>query len=587
MNRAILILFAAVVGCSSTPPVPPASAVIEVATAPALRIGEVHVYELDWRTEATREEQQNVSGGVTLQGELAVSAIAHERDGTRVAVWFPSLPTRDVRVMGETIGVEEATLVGPRAELIVAADGDVRRAFFDRGAPPIFRELMTGVIARVDLRAASAGDGPRRIRGGHGLVEATYRRQADGAVTRELARILRFDTAPGADVDASAVTSTGRIELDDAGVPTLLELHDSVEMIEGIGLAADERFSLHRLRVDPATVTELVDPIEIDPTAGPDLDEAARELDRQYADGFTMQDLGITMDVMDGGVLPRTGEFSRAAAMLRGWPERAAEIEPLALRALDGGRQLAFDVLAAAGTRQAQEVMCSLLEDPRAATWKERVLLVQRFAFVRMPTSATGEFMLELLAELERTGDDEMRRATLHPLGVVAGRVSDAWLAERMHDALVDAAAHEDAGVRAAAVAGLGNARRIDDVDRLLDAVDDEDHGVRVEAVAALRTRVTPETTAALLGALADDSPAVASRALIVLRKRHFEGIADPTLVEHARAGRYNAQIDRSMASALVGHREDAEVRVALAAIAERTTDRELAAALRTTLEDA
>jgi HEAT repeat protein len=121
----------------------------------------------------------------------------------------------------------------------------------------------------------------------------------------------------------------------------------------------------------------------------------------------------------------------------------------------------------------------------------------------------------------------------------------------------------------------------------LLDAVDDEDHGVRVEAVAALRTRVTPETTAALLGALADDSPAVASRALIVLRKRHFEGIADPTLVEHARAGRYNAQIDRSMASALVGHREDAEVRVALAAIAERTTDRELAAALRTTLEDA
>jgi hypothetical protein len=32
---------------------------------------------------------------------------------------------------------------------------------------------------------------------------------------------------------------------------------------------------------------------------------------------------------------------------------------------------------------------------------------------------------------------------------------------------------------------------------------------------------------------------------------------------------------------------EDAEVRVALTAIAERTTDRELAAAPRTTLEDA
>ena len=587
MKRAILILFAAVVGCSSTPPEPPVSAVIEVAAAPVLRIGEVHVYELDWRSEASREETQTVSGGVALQGELAVSAIAQERDGTRVAVWFPSLPTREVRMMGETIVVDEATLVGPRAELIVGADGDVRRAFFDRGTPPIFRELMTGVIARVDLRGASAGSGPRRIRGGHGLVEATYRREPDGSVTRELARILRFDTAPGTDIDASAVKSTGRIELDDAGVPTLLALHDSVETIEGIGLASEEHFSLQRQRVDAATVTALVQPIEIDPTAGPDLEEAARELDRQYADGFTMQDLGIAMDVMDGGVLPRAGEFSRAAALLRGWPERAAEIAPLALRALDGGRQLAFDVLAAAGTREAQDVMCSLLGDPRASTWKERVLLVQRFAFVDAPTSATGEFMLELLAEAERTGDDELRRATLHPLGTVAGRISDAWLAERMHDALVDAAAHEDAGVRAGAVAGLGNARRIDDVERLLDAVSDADHGVRVEAVAALRTRVTPETTAALLVALGDDSPAVASRALIVLRKRHDDGAPDPALVEHARVGRYNAQIDRSMASALVGHREDAEVRVALAAIAERTTDRELAAALRTTLEDA
>lgn len=587
MKRPIVILLAAVIGCSSAPPVPPASSVIEIATAPTLRVGEVHVYALDWSSEAARAEQQAVSGGVRLQGELAVSAISHERDGTRVAVWFPSLPTRDVGVQSEVMELDEATLVGPRAELIVAPDGDVRRAFFDRGAPPIFRELMTGVIARVDLRAASADGRSRTLRGGHGLVEATYRREADGAITRELEKILRFDTAPGIEVDASAVVSTGRIEVDASGVPTSLELHDSVDVVEGLGLAGTERFSLQRMRIDHASVDALRDPLELDPTAGPDFEEAARELDRQYADGLTMQDIAISMDAMDGGLLPREGEFSRAAALLRGWPERAAEIEPLALRALDGGRQLAFDMLAAAGTWQAQDVMCSVLADPRAATWTERALLVQRFAFVAAPTSATGEFLLELFAEADRTGDDELRRATLFPFGTVAGRVQDALLAERMHGVLVDAAAHQDAGVRAAAVAGLGNARRVDDLERLLAAVRDEDHGVRVEAVAALRTRVVPETTAALLGALADDSPAVASRALEVLRKHHAEGAADSRLVEHARAGRYNADIDRAMASALVGHRDVAEVRVALSAIAERTTDRELAAALRSTLEEA
>lgn len=573
-----LALLAALAACTPAPAHDVTPAIVAPASAPILEVGQVHRYALDWRSQATRAlERGKVSGGLALQGELAIAAIGHGPEGTRVAAWFPRLTTRELRVQGQPVALDEAALVGPRAEFLVAADGDVRRAFFERDSPPIFRELMTGVLARLDLRGAGADAATRTIRGGHGLVESTYRRDPDGAVIRGLASVLRFDTMPGATVDADALTAEGRIELDAARVPVRIELHDGAALPEQLGLVADDRFSLTRTAVDTTRVAALEDPIELDLTAGPDLQAAARELDRQYADGYGLMDLAIAMDTMDGGVLPRTGEISRAAASLRAWPERAADLVPLVRAAGDGGRQLAFDVLSAAGTPEAQAVMCTLLAEAADAAWPGRALLVQRFAFVAAPTAATGEFLLGLVEAAGRSGDLQLRQATLFPLGTVTGRVPDAGLAERMHAALVAHAQHEDDDLRAAAVGGLGNAARADDLPRLLAALGDRHGGVRVEAAAGLRTRITPAATDALLAALADEDPAVASRALIVLRKHHFQGQPDPALVERARLGRYNGRLDRAMASSLVGSRERPEVHAALVAIAGRASDPQLA----------
>jgi hypothetical protein len=576
----ILGLLLVVVGaCAPTaaPGSAPATASVE-AGAPALAVGQVHRYALDWQSAATRSHAgAGVSGAMTLQGELAVAAIGHGPEGTRVSAWFPRLSTHELRVQGQPTVIYEAALVGPRAEFIVAADGDVRRAFFASDSPPIFRELMLGVIARLDLRAASAGAATRTLRGGHGLVEATYRRDPDGAVIRELAGVLRFDSAPGASVDADALTAEARIVLDDARMPVRIELHDSAALSEQIGLVADERFSLVRTVVEPASVVALVDPIELDPTEGPDLAAAALELDRQYAAGYTVEDLEIAMTTVDGGVLPHEGEISRAAASLRAWPERAAQLVPLARLADSGGRQLAFDALSAAGTPEAQAVMCSLLAEAQAAGWPERMLLVQRFAFVAAPTPASGEFLLELLAGAERAGDAQLRQAVLLPFGSVTRRMPDAVLGERMHAVLVAHAQHEDVSLRAAAVAGLGNAARAEDAPRLLAALADPQAEVRAEAADALRSRVTPETTGALLAALADEDAAVASHALRVLRKHHFQGAADPALVERARLGQYNDRLHRAMASTLVGSRDQPDVQVALTSLARRSSDPQLA----------
>lgn len=579
LTNTLVLLALLTSACTEAPPfVPVASAATQPAIAPVLRAGEVHVYAIDWHTEATRVEQggPGLSGGLTLKGELAISAIDHGPDGTRVSVWFPRLDTAAIVGAGEEIRLDAATMVDEHAELIVADDGDVRRAFFRPQSAPIFRELMTGVIARLDLRGATEDARPRSLRGGHGLVEATYRRGDDGIVRRELAKVLRFDTIPGAQVEASELSTEGTIELDAERVPVRIELHDSASLRDSIDLIADDRFSLVRERVEQGSATPLADPQELDPTAGPDLAAAARELDRQYAGGTHPQDIAIAMRALDGGLLPHQGEISRFAAFLRAYPERARELVPLVLESNDGGRQLGFDVLAAAGTPEAQQVMRELLDEPVARTWWQRELLLQRFAFVVAPTAESGEFLLAQLELARAAGDLQTFEAVLYPTGTVAGRVRDAWLAERMHDVLVDAAADDDTRVRAAAVAALGNARRSDDVPRIIAAASDRASIVRLEALASLRTHVEPRTTATLLAALDDEDPDVAARALTVLRKRHFEGIANAALIGRAIAGRYNADIDRAMASTLVGWRERPEVAIALAAIAARTSDAEL-----------
>jgi hypothetical protein len=220
--------------------------------------------------------------------------------------------------------------------------------------------------------------------------------------------------------------------------------------------------------------------------------------------------------------------------------------------------------------------MRELLLDPAGAAWSQRELLFARFAFVDAPTNESGEFLLAQLEVARAAGDLQMFEALLYPIGTVTGRVQDAWLGERMHDVLVAAANHEDTKIRAGAIAGLGNARRKDDVPRLVAAASDRESVVRLEALASLRTHVEPVATATLLTHLDDEDPDVAARALMVLRKRHYEGKADPALVERAMTGKYNEYLDRAMASSLVDARQEPGVEVALAAIAARTTDPDL-----------
>ncbi|MBK8241048.1 MAG: hypothetical protein IPK74_36490 [Deltaproteobacteria bacterium] len=582
MSRSrVLWALLATVGCGDvTPPPSPAQVSDRAAQprGPVLRVGDRHVYDLTWTAEASRRRVgASVAGALTLEGVLAVAVLSTEQDGTRLSLSLPRVDVAALKVQDQTMPIDPLMLVGPRAEILVDADGDVRRAFFERDAPPIFRELMSGVIARLDLRGAAPDEAPREIRTGHGLVEASYRATSANAVARELRRVVRFDTAPDVAIDPSTLRAEGLIQLDADRVPVAIELHDGVALPGEEALVSDDHFSLVRAHVERADERPLVDPVELDPLAAPNRDATARELDRQLADGYAVEDISIALTVASGGLQPPVGEFSRAAALLRAWPERATQLLPLVMATDEGGRQLAFDMLAAAGTPEAQTVMLEVMSSPQWASWPERIVLVQRFSFVDTPTHAAAEALLAMLDEANTSGDRELGRATLHTLGVVADRVADPWMAERIHARLVALIDVDDALLRAGAVAGLGNARRRDDMPRLLVAMLDDASGVRLEAASAMRFWVSPDTTAALLDALGDENPAVGAVALDVLRKRHFEGEADTALIERARDGRYHPELEAAIASSLLPSADEPAAASALAAIGARTPDRRLA----------
>ncbi|MFO0635995.1 MAG: HEAT repeat domain-containing protein [Nannocystaceae bacterium] len=546
------------------------------AIAPVLRPGELHRYALQWRTHgARRRGAAEIDGGLELRGELVVTALGREQGGTRVALWFTALEQAEIAVQGQAVPLDPALLLHQRAEIVVADDGDVRRARFADDAAPVLRELMTGVIARLDMRGATGPELARQVRGGLGLAQVHYTPVADGTIARSLDTLVRFDIAPDLAVGREALQSQGTLELDPERVPVRIELHDAVGLDDD-GLAADDRFTLTRTAVERTAVPAPIEGgVEIDPTAAADAAAVQQALDRQFAAETTMADVQQVLVTIDGGVLPRQGETSRALAYLRGWPEQLPVLAPQIHAAGDGGRQLGFDMLAGVGTPQAQALMVALLRDEAIATSPSYPLLLQRFAFVDAPTRDSAEFLLERLARADATATE--RAAVLHPLGSVARRLTDAALSERMHGALVAASAERDADIRAAAISGLGNARRRDDLARLQRAATDEDPGVRTEAVAALRTHVVPGASATLLAALADPDRGVADRALTVLHQRHLDGATSPALLQAARDGGYNPALDRAMAEVLLQHRDDADAREALLAIAARTDDPDLA----------
>jgi len=590
--RALLLAWVATTACAGESA--PAAEVAQVGVPSAslgaeLPLGRTLVYALAWTVEAGFEAGSPLglplAGGLHLEGELHVQALEPRDGGTLAAIWFNALSVGELSVNGERIDVGPAALVGQRAYFIIDRSGAVTRTWFGPDATPLFQQVMSGALARFDLQGAT-GAGTHVVRTGHGLAEVTYARTGEaGAVRRDLQRMVRFDSFAGVEPERAAVEGVADLALDADRIPLAIDSREDAAVAdEGWSFGSHDRFRASRTRIDDgpplAIPNDFASYVEHDPQAPPDPSEAERVLAQRFAGELEVRDVAIAVKALDGGLLPGPGFASQATGLLRGWPDEAREMIPVALSASGHGRQLAFDLLSSAGTTQAQTVMIELLERDDVREWPEFPLLVGRFAFVYRPTAQTAQFLLALQTEARADGRDVLARAALYPLGSVARSIepTDPWLTELLHARLVEElAAAADPPERIAAIAGLGNLSRLADRGLLLTLLADPDDGVRAHAVTALRNMVAPDTTAALITALRDPDTGVASNALDVLANHHLGPDGSAQLAAIIIAGEYNLELDTAIVNALAFRvADDPSVSAALRALASRVRDHEI-----------
>ncbi|HWB78817.1 MAG TPA: hypothetical protein VG755_27840 [Nannocystaceae bacterium] len=584
--RSLVIATTLLAACGDAPAPMTADAPVASASTAKLPVGRTLVFALDWQVDAGFEQGSPTSlpmgGGIHLAGELHLQAIEQRRDGTLAAVWFDALDTRELTVNGEPLAFDAALLVGQRAWFVLDDAGGITEAWFAPDAPPLFRHVMGGVLDRLDLRSAAAG--PQVVPTAHGLGNVVYARTGD-TVRRELQSMARLDAVGGVPVEDPQLDSAYELALDGEGLPLRIAADERVRATDERWLfGAHDRFAVERVRIDDGgrvDAPELAALERHDPSAPPDYRESEQAFAQRMAHDLVAKDIALAMTAQDGGLVPSRDFISEATGLLRGWPEEAWAIAPEILAMRRGGRQLGFDVLASAGTPEAQAVMCELLARDDVRSWSELPLLIGRLGMLRRPTSETVHFALALDAWAQQSGDVELARATLYPLGSLARRVeaSDPWLAELVHARLVGALdVAQDVDDRLAAIAGLGNHGRVEDRVRLLPLLATEDDRIRAGAVIALRHLQAPEVTDALTIALTDPDRAVATRALDLLADRWPGADGSARLATIASTGAHNPELELALAN-LLGARmtEDPSVRRALGELALRTHDRDVA----------
>lgn len=215
-----------------------------------------------------------------------------------------------------------------------------------------------------------------------------------------------------------------------------------------------------------------------------------------------------------------------AALMWRGTarialePDVARQVSQIARQAdaTDAQRELALDLLAHAPAVHAQEALLEALQDDTLRAHDAYPMWLQRLSFVRAPTAGTAAWIADQRAD----ADPRVARAATHTAGALSRRAAEAGddaLADALAEPLVEASTQGDPEDRAAALSGLGNAARSQDVGVVLAACEGPEV-VHRSALLALRAWEAPEVDTAMLAGVRHPSVVVQRAALTALEGR-------------------------------------------------------------------
>lgn len=222
----------------------------------------------------------------------------------------------------------------------------------------------------------------------------------------------------------------------------------------------------------------------------------------------------------------------------------------------DDIRMLVLDLLAAAGSFEAQIVMRRLLAHTIARR-KSRTFakLVQRLGSVDCPDGPTLRFLMSTYAEASSESHD-VRAACAYALGNAAGhsyRSGEPEAAVRatavLRRDLVNASSADE---KCALLTAVGNAGITSDVMLITRFTHDSDRKVRACAALALRKMDVPEARAHLVGMVSDLELEVAERAILALGEQDLDDDDLERLSELVLGGRTSFALDGRILDLLV-----------------------------------
>jgi len=477
-----------------------------------------------------------LAGHVDLEGTLQLVEIG-ERDGHRlVAASLLGVTKHDVVVLGRRALADEAAvaeLVGPTAWAQLGDDGRVETIYFAPGAPRAFTHLMQQIIGISHVAPQEAPTWTTIEPGPSGVAEVAYTR--DGAqLRRERVRYTTLTSVPAAtQIDAPTLTSSATIVLDERGRVVSLVDDEQVAITDaGTGARLYRGKSHFAITAERGGRTSIVTPppsLAGYEARSPGEMAIAGDVDRQLVEGHTG---GLTFDGLTKGLTTDWGSrrtekrqwIVKATSLLKLDPSLAPELVEMAFgegtTLSDAQRLTVFEMLAAAGHKEAQAAMRDALGRPAARP--QQVALVQRFSFVERPDAETVAYVL---AAREGAGADRNYTiATSFTLGSIAKhlRASGDEAAAGEIDAVLQsalAAARTDSD-RAELLRALGNAASVVTVPAIQAYATSTDAAVRTSAAWALRDTPTAEARATLF-TLAGDSNADVTRSALAALDRH------------------------------------------------------------------
>ncbi len=592
---------------SARGPVPvEGSAVVTVATSPGIEENPSKAaqrYRFRWETTTRAPQAMSGAAPSVLEGRTMLAGLlslgATAGDPRTLELQLPRLEGVEVQLLSgakrDNAPLLKAALEGRRAWLSLDEHGSLTGVTTEVGAAPLFANLALALAGELQHEHRPAPEWTSREHTARGLAEVHYQWVTEGP-----GRLLRKDRVRylelvglGAATSLSALDGHAELRFDERGVLRQLSVR---ETLEAVGAAAEPTRSTVRLTLEwdseqPGVVAARPAVVEAARLPGQVIqphDAAAQHLAQRVA-GLTPAQLteGIDRFVAMGSLPDQPLFVIRATGLLQQQPALAA---PLGLRAgataSSSERAFVLDLLAGAGTPEAQAALRLAVVSASAVADRERVTQFARLAFIENPTPETVAFVDDAFTTAK--GKERLDRALV--LGAVANALQTHGEPERalqLGTKLVQ-------GLEAAATTkettaylrALGNAGLEVQVPRVAARLTHPEPVVRSVAAYALRKTRVPAARQVLLGAVADSSAEVQRNALHALdRLDRSEAVA---IAAQVNRGAVAPRAANDVVTALSPFAGDAAVGAALRRLADAPgSEAQLRERVRTLIEEA